>query len=519
MRLCALLGVLAVAVPWSAQALTLAECLALRETECIEEIAAATALGKDDPMQRIAALVDVAKVLAEGDDEDDALELLGFAEATLGTLAEPDARDEALALLAEGFAAAGDFGRALAIVDTMQDEIRRDFARSEVASKASDAEQYALVEKLLPILNDQLGDELKEDMATAFVAAGDWDHAHAILMTMTYWNPEVARWAMGEFVARDRFTDAIHQFETITAPGLREFASRGFVDGLIRTGDLVTAQQMAMAIRTTFQADGALVDVVQAYAQRGDEAHARAAIAEIDDGETQGDGLIALAAGLAGRGDLATALAIAAKTQTDPPPTRSVATAKRLPRLVFAAIALAQARGGNVVGALTTTQRIDDKTDREAALVAIADQQLGVKDTAGARLGLDELARTVAQNPIAPAVLRDAVRLFAQIGDARRAVALAQSLPVPTDRAATLMKAALAMDQPAAFAEIVDAVAAALDRAEPRDRRPNTMAALAVLEVRAGKTAHAASILEPLDEDLRTRALLAIAFPAAQPLP
>ena len=514
-------ALLVIAMAQAAADGNLAACLALRERACVVEAAAAGALAQLGALDRIAGLAAIARLLALDDEQNDARDLLAWADVIAAAVGDPDMQDDAWVLLAAGHAEAGDFAGALAIATQVRDEGRRAFARSNVAIAAAEAGEIALVLELLPEANDQLGDALKEELAETFADAGDWTRLFEIAQTLVFWNPDMARWIPGEFVAHDRFVDAIRLFELIPpSPVLKDFGARGFVDGWVARGDLATARQMALAIRTLFHSDSALVDVAKAYARRGDDATAEAVIAQISDGETRGDALVAFAAATAERGNVAGALGIAQRAATDPPPSRSPNTAKRLPRLIYDEIARAQARAGDVGGAVVTALRIDDRGDREMTLVAIAKQRIDSGDRAGGLVALEEFLRTASLQPVNLAVVRDAVRELARAGDAARAAVLAQALPQPGDRALTLARAAVASaDRPEAFAALVHAVSTAVEKIDAPNQRVSANAALAVLRARVGDSAAAAAMIDGFDADTRAKALLAIAFPAHQPLP
>jgi hypothetical protein len=118
-----------------------------------------------------------------------------------------------------------------------------------------------------------------------------------------------------------------------------------------------------------------------------------------------------------------------------------------------------------------------------------------VGDRCSALVILDELAAV--PEALAAPVMRDAVRGLARMAEPTRAIALAQGLRDPADRANTLLRAAL------------------LTADEPKPY----MALLAVLRARGRQADASATLLATLGDSDRSKALLSIAFPRQQPLP
>ena len=498
---------------------TLETCLVQADRKCIVELVLAGALAKPDPLDRIAALVTLANLLALDDDTNAGLELLGFADATMVQLPEPEMQDEARFLIAEGRARAGDFAGALAVTEQIEEPGRRAFALSTIAVTAGEAGALAFLEPLLPTLNDQLADEVKEDLAEHFAAAGEWDRLIELCKTLVFWTPDLARWVLADVAAVRGLDDALRLYELVPLP-LKDFGARGLVDGFVRLGNLAIAQQLALAVRGPYHSDSALAEVAEAAARAGDMAFANAIIVGILDGETKGDALVKLAGVLAEKGDSAGAFAIAQQVVTAPPPTRTPAAAQRLPQLVYAAIAQALADRGDVAGALAAIARISDRGEHDAALGAMVARRLDRGDAPGALLALDQLLGGPSLTPPASLnLLRDSVRDLARVQQTARAIALAQALPEGADRTLTLSRAAAAViNRPEAARQLVDAAAQGLGAIAP-NRREAAAARIAVLRARARESVTAAALLRDLGEDKRTEALLAIAFPEFQPLP
>ena len=293
---------------------------------------------------------------------------------------------------------------------------------------------------------------------------------------------------------------------------------RSLVDGFLAVHNFGTARQVALTIanRSAYHSDAALADIAEAAAQSGDRALADNVIAAIGDGETKGDALVKLAGVLAAQGDIAGANKIADDAKSNPPPMRSPAAVQRLPRLVYATMARAQADKGDVAGAIGTARRIDDAAERETALAQMATHRLDAGDKAGAQLALDALLAT---EPTNPTVVRNAVMDLGRAGQAQRAIALANTLPQPADQMQTLVRAAEATT--AYRADTVLLLDAAAQRLEaiPPNRREAALARIAALGARAGEAKAAAAVLRNLGDERRTDALLAVAFPEFAELP
>lgn len=505
------------APPAAADALD--DCLAQRRPQaCIVDLTLAEALAKTDPMDRVAGLTKLAGVLAAAGEYSQPLQVLELAGKAMGEITDADLIEEARFALVEARAKVGDFDGAFAELERIEDPARRQFALSTIAVTAGEAADLDVLQRLLPTLEDQLADEVKEDIAEYFHQQKNWDRLIEVTGTLVFWTPDLARWVLADLVSVNRFPDALHLYELVPLP-LKDFGARGLVDGFLQVRNFGTARQVALTIanRSQYHSDAALADIVEAAAAAGDRALADSLIAAIVDGETKGDALVKLASALAERGETDAALAVAQAATTNPPPMRTPAAMQRLPRLVYAAIAHAQARRGKVADALATLQKIDERTERDAALEQIANTRAGARDYAGALLALNEL--TANAPPTNPTVLRDTVRDFALAGEPARAVALAQALPDPTDRVATLIRAAEAVTaRPDVARPILDAAARGVD-AIPAARREVPVARIAVLRGRAGDGASAAAALRGVREDRRTDALLAIAFPRSAPLP
>lgn len=225
-----------------------------------------------------------------------------------------------------------------------------------------------------------------------------------------------------------------------------------------------------------------------------------------------------LATELAARGDYAAALAVGRRAETDPPPARDAATTQRLPRLIYDAIARAQAAGGDASGALATARRISDRTERNVTLHAVAAQRIDVGDFGTAAAIFDEFLAGTA--PVAAPVLRDAARDAGRMHDVGRATRLTQLLSDPADRANTLLRAAMqAADEAEPYAALLNAAAETIATiANPRQRQ-SANGNLAVLRARARQAPEAAGLLAGLGDADRSRALLSLAFPRLQPLP
>lgn len=505
------------ALPVAADALD--DCLAQRRPQnCIVELTLAEALAKADPMDRVAGLTKLASVLAAAGEYSQPVRMLELADKALGEIADADVIEEARFALVEARAKVGDFDGAFAELDRIEDPARRQFALSTIAVTAGELAELDVLERLLPTLEDQLADEVKEDIAEYFHQQKNWDRLIEITSTLVFWTPDLARWVLADLVSVNRFPDALHLYELVPI-ALKDFGARGLVDGFLQVRNFGTARQIALTIanRSQYHSDAALADIAEAAASAGDRALADSIIAAIVDGETKGDALVKLASALAERGETDAALAVAQAAAANPPPMRSPVAMQRLPRLVYASIAQAQARRGNVADALATIRKIDERTERDAALEQIANTRAGARDYAGALLALNEL--TAASAPTNPTVLRDTVRDFALAGEPARAVALAQALPDVTDRVATLTRAAEAVTgRPEVAHAILDAAAQGVE-AIPALRREVPVARIAVMRGRAGDGAGAAAGLRGVREGRRTDALLAIAFPRSAPLP
>lgn len=496
----------------------LADCIASRQRACLVETVIGEAMARTDAADQIGALSAVAKLLAASGDAAGALALLQRSEMVAEAIPEPFLRDDARVMLVQGYADAGAFQAGLKATERIEDPGQREFARSNVAIAAADAGDIATVELLLPEANLQLGDELRESLLDAFGEADEWPRVIEVARELVFWNPDIARWLMGELVARGYLEDALALRDRIDVIGLREFAVRGVIDGFIRRHEYLIARHIAGQSQNPYHSDSALVDIATAMAREGDIAGAEAIIAVIKDGETQGDGLVRLATELAARGDYAAALAVGRRAETDPPPARDAATTQRLPRLIYDAIARAQAAGGDASGALATARRISDRTERNVTLHAVAAQRIDVGDFGTAAAIFDEFLAGTA--PVAAPVLRDAARDAGRMHDVGRATRLTQLLSDPADRANTLLRAAMqAADEAEPYAALLNAAAETIATiANPRQRQ-SANGNLAVLRARARQAPEAAGLLAGLGDADRSRALLSLAFPRLQPLP
>lgn len=520
MRLRALLAASAALVAFaatSAWADDLEDCLAKHQRDCIVEIVLATARAKPDPIDRITALAQLAVLMAQDDDADEGVEYMELADIAARDIAEPLLKEEADFALAEGHAKVGDFDAALAAVDRIEDPARKQFAVSTIAVTAGEFAALDVLQRLLPTLEDQLADEVKEDIAEYFHEQKDWDRLIEVTSTLVFWTPDLARWVLADLVSVNRFPDALHLYELIPI-ALKDFGGRGLVDGFIQVRNFDLARQIALAIanRSQYHSDAALADVAEAAANAGNRALADSIIASIFDGETKGDALVKLAGVLASKGDIAGANKIADEAKANPPPMRSPAAVQRLPRLVYAAIAHAQAVKGDVAGAIASTRQIDDAAEREVALAEVAKRRLDARDNTGALIALDALTSSPPANLN---TLREAVSDLARAGQAPRAVALAAALPQPADQLQTLARAAAAVTERRTDAVLLLDAAAQRLEALPANRREATVARLAAIRAMAGDVPAAAAAMRSLSEDRRTEALLAVAFPEIAPLP
>jgi hypothetical protein len=227
---------------------------------------------------------------------------------------------------------------------------------------------------------------------------------------------------------------------------------------------------------------------------------------------------VRLATVLAERGDTDRALAIGREAEINPPPARDPATTARLPRLIYDAIARAQAARGDAAGAVTTARRIAERADRNVTLAAIAGQRIDVGDRRSALVILDELAAV--PEALAAPVMRDAVRGLARMAEPTRAIALAQGLRDPADRANTLLRAALlTADEPKPYMALLEASAQAIAAIATPRQRTTANAILAALRARGRQADASATLLATLGDSDRSKALLSIAFPRQQPLP
>lgn len=498
----------------------LAACLVKRQRACLVDAAVAEALARTDPSDQINGLGAVARLVAMAGDRGSALNILYRGEDIIALIADPDVRDDARVFLVQGFADIEAFSIALLDADRIEDEARRVFARSMVAIAAADAGNIVMVERLLPEANEQLGDELRETLLELLAEDRQWDRVVAIASDLVFWNPDIARTVPGQLVAIGRFEDAVHLYERITTPGLRDFAARGFVDGLLARRDFATARQMALgiAIRNPYQSDSALVDLVEALARDGQVSEAEALIAQIGDGETRGDGMVTLARVLAERGEFAAAMAIGIKAETDPPPARNALTTQRLPRLIYDTIARAQVEHGDFAGAVATAKRMNDVRDRSVTLEAIARRRLDVGDQANVLLALNEILND--PRVLEPTVVRDIVRDLVRMYELPRALEVVERLPQPGDRAQTLARAApQVVDDPETYRAILQAAGVATMAISAEQQRRGMITQLAVLWARGRQFDVAANLLATVNDAERSRALLAIAFPLQQPVP
>jgi predicted hotdog family 3-hydroxylacyl-ACP dehydratase len=101
-----------------------------------------------------------------------------------------------------------------------------------------------------------------------------------------------------------------------------------------------------------------------------------------------------------------------------------------------------------------------------------------------------------------------------------RAIALAQGLRDPADRANTLLRAALlTADEPKPYMALLEASAQAIAAIATPRQRTTANAILAVLRARGRQADASATLLATLGDSDRSKALLSIAFPRQQPLP
>lgn len=496
----------------------LTDCLASRARACLMDAVVAEVMARPDASDKINGLGEAAKLLNAAGDSAAALALVRRGEDIVAAIADVDARDDARVMLVQGYADAGAFAAGLESADRIQDLLRREFARSTVAIAAADAGDIAVVEAFLPEANLQLGDELRESLLEAYGETDQWERVIHVAGELVFWNPDVARWVAGELVARGYLDAALALRDRIDVIGLREFAVRGVIDGFIRRREYVIARHIAGQSQNPYHSDSALVDIATAMAIEGDTAGAERMLAEIREGETRGDGMVRLATVLAERGEVAKALAIAEMAVTNPPPARDPVTTARLPRLIYDAIARAQAAAGDGAGAVATARRINERADRNATLEAIAARRIDVGDRRTALAILDEFA--AATEPVAAPTLREAVRDLGRMAETARAVALVQALRDPADRANTLLRAAmLATDDPEAYAALLDAAGAAIATIATERQRQGASALLAVLRARGRQAEAAGQLIATLSSGDRTKVLLSIAFPRQQPLP
>ena len=207
MRLRALLAASAALVLASTNAAVadeLEDCLALRQRDCIVDMVLASARAQPDPMDRIAALSRLATLMAQDDDADEGLEYMELADLAARDINEPFQREEADFALAEGHAKVGDFDGAFAAVDRIEDPARKAFAISTIAVTAGELAELEVLQRLLPTLEDQLADEVKEDIAEYFHEQKDWDHLIEVCSTLVFWTPDLARWVLADLVSVNR---------------------------------------------------------------------------------------------------------------------------------------------------------------------------------------------------------------------------------------------------------------------------------------------------------------------------